>query len=414
MALLPSSPPAADSDASILTEDLAQRRRTARNILAAGGLVGVLTWIAILVGSMRKTPGLDGVLTGVFVGLFIALLVTGGGAWLAIRVMFPPKPPSAPDLAAGDAIATSLADILSELETSRRETVRQINARATWRVPLCVALGLAMWIYGQYSADPGDPGDLVALVIVPGLGGYVWASLHLSNAYGRLYKQRVLPRLAASFGDLTYRTAVAPDMALLKAEHVFRDFDAVHAEDELVGTYRGLPLDIVELKLTQGSGKRERTTFDGLVVAVTLPRDTGAITAVVSDAGAFGNFRDRMLTAGRQRVRLEDPVFERAYEVYSTDQIAARTLLHPAFMVRLLAMGERPGFGRPLALAAGDRLTLAMPKTTGRNLFEAPSFRKPADSRETLIKLREDITAALKAADAVLDLDFFAGRRHDT
>ena len=40
--------------------------------------------------------------------------------------------------------------------------------------------------------------------------------------------ERVLPRLAASFGELSYRTAIAPDMQQLKAEHVFREFDTVN------------------------------------------------------------------------------------------------------------------------------------------------------------------------------------------
>src|SRR6185503_18958233 len=127
--------------------------------------------------------------------------------------------------------------------------------------------------------------------------------------------------------------------------------------------------------------------------------------AVVSDEGAFGNFRDRMKANGRQRVRLEDPVFEKVYEVYGDDQIAARALLNPAFMERLLALGERPDFGRPLALCSGRWLTFAMPKRLGRNLFEPPSFQKPAASREALVQLRKDIAAVLSAADAVIDLD---------
>jgi hypothetical protein len=46
-----------------------------------------------------------------------------------------------------------------------------------------------------------------------------------------------------------------------------------------------------------------------------------------------------------------------------------------------------------------------MPKRMGRNLFEPPSFQKPAASRETLIQLRNDIAAVMAAADAVIDLD---------
>jgi hypothetical protein len=380
------------------------RRKLAGGVFIAFGVLALLAWIGIIVASIRKTPGIEGVLGGIFGGLFIALLVAVAGAWLAMRVAFPPSP-KVIDPAEGVDLEASLRDVLDELEKSRLETIGQINQRAAWRVPLCVAGGLGVWIMGQFTDDPGDLFDLAAMLIVPGLMGYVWASLDLSNKYGRLYKSHVLPRLAASFGDLSYRHAVAPDMARLKAENLFREDADASADDEIFGTYRGLPLNIVELKLERGSGKDRSTVFDGLLVEIELHRDTHAVTAVVSDEGAFGNFRDRMKANGRQRVRLEDPVFEKVYEVYGDDQIAARALLNPAFMERLLALGERPDFGRPLALCSGRRLTFAMPKRLGRNLFEPPSFQKPAASREALVQLRNDIAAVLSAADAVIDLD---------
>ena len=362
------------------------RRRMAGGVFAAFAIAALVVGVAIAVAAMIRTPGWKGVLGGVIGGLFLALLTMGVGAWVALRLVS--GPPPRPNTAGGEEIEASLKDALAELEKTRLDIIQKINARAAWRVPLCIAGGLAVWAFGQFSKDPGDVSDLAALLIVPGIGGYVWASMALSNQYALLYKDRVLPRLAATFGDLSYRHAIAPDMAQLRAERVFRDFETASADDELFGTHRNLPLRILELKLESGSGKERRTTFDGLLVEIDLPRDTHAVTAVVSDEGAFGNFRDRMKTGGRERVRLEDPVFERVYEVYGSDQIAARALLNPAFMERLLALGELPGFGRPLALCAGRKLTLAMPKSSGRNLFEPPSFQKPAANREALVQLR--------------------------
>jgi hypothetical protein len=325
------------------------------------------------------------------------------GAWAAIRLAAGPKPP--PDLSAGDAIAASLSHVLEELEQARLETVAAINQRAMLRVPLCVAGGLALWLFGQFSDDPADIEETAALIIVPALMGYVWASMKLSNEYARKYKARVLPELAKSFGALTYRHAVEPDLTQLKAEGVFRKFDHVTADDEFHGAHRNLPISIVELKLEVRSGKNTQTVFDGLLMTLDLPRDTGAVTAVISDAGNWGNFAERMKAQHRERVRLEDPVFEKVYEIYGTDQVAARALLNPAFMERMLRLGERPDFGLPLALCSGRMLQIAMPKKWGRNLFEPPSFQKPAASRQELIQLQADIAAAIAAADAVIDLD---------
>lgn len=381
------------------------RRKGARAVLLGFLALGVLAWIGIAIAGIVKDASLGGILGGLFGGFFMGLLVAGAGAWAAMSFAFPRPKPNAESIAEGDALQAQLSGLLAELETVRLETVRQINQRASWRVPLCAAGGLAFWIFGQFSDDPGDILDLAILMGMAGVGGYVWASLALSNQYSRLYKGKVLPKLAAAFGDITYRHAVMPDLALMRAERIFREFKDAKAEDELVGTHRGCPTSIVELKLEIGSGKSRRTVFDGLLVEIELPRDTHATTAVINDGGAFGNLRDRMLAAGRQRVALEDPVFERVYEVYGTDQVAARALLNPAFMEKLLQLADRPDFGRPLALCVGKRLVMAMPKRGGKDLFEAPSFRQPASSREALVQLRRDIAAVLAAADAVIDLD---------
>jgi hypothetical protein len=74
-------------------------------------------------------------------------------------------------------------------------------------------------------------------------------------------------------------------------------------------------------------------------------------------------------------------------------------------MERMLALGERGGYGRPLALAVGSRLTIALPSTSGRRLFQAPSFTRTVASRETLERLKGDIEALLAAADAVIALE---------
>jgi hypothetical protein len=368
------------------------------------GLAGVLALIGgagIATVAIIRDHSLGGILGGVFGGFLLGLMIMGVGAWAAMSLM---KAPKVPDTVSGEAIAAELNDVLAEVESARLSTVEAVNRRAMWRVPLCLVGGVALAIASQFSDDPPDPIEMLALVGFPALAGYWWASAGLSAKYTQLYKDKVLPRLATSFGALSYRSAVPPDLRLLNEERVFRKFDTVDADDEIHGTYRNLPLSIVELKLTHGSGKNKQTTFNGLLLTLDLPRDTGAVTAVVSDAGAVGNFMDRQRIQKRERVKLEDPVFEKVYEVYGSDQIAARALLNPAFMERLMKLGQLPGFGLPLVLCAGRVLHIAMSRA-GSDLFEPPGFRKPAATHEALVTLRKDIAAVLAAADAVIDLD---------
>jgi hypothetical protein len=378
------------------------RPRMAGSVLVLAALLAVIAGVGVAIASIVRKPDLEGILGGVFGGLLLALVIMGVGAWIGLSVAAGPK---VVDTEGGDEIAASLKDVLDELEAARQQTVEDVNHRALLRVPLCAIGGVVFAIAGQFSDDPPDLMDMTMMIIAAAIGGYLWASLPLSSKYHRLYKDKVLPRLAATFGSLSYRQAITPALNELKTEGIFREFDDADSDDEIHGTHRNLPINIVELKLTAGSGKNRRTTFDGMLVTLDLPRDTGAVTAVISDAGAFGNFMDRQRNRKRERVALEDPVFEKVYEIYGTDQIAARALLHPAFMEKLLALGELQHFERPTVLCSGRLLQIALPKRAGQNLFEPPSFRKPAASRETLVQLRKDIAGVLAAADAVIDLD---------
>lgn len=383
-------------------------RSAARVALFGGLLIGLAVFLAVVIASIRRSPSVEGLLSGTFTGLFAGLLVAGAGAWGAMALMTPGQAKAQIDTQKGDDLEQLLAPTLSQLETTRAETLHQVNQRLISRIPICVAIGIGGWIFSQFGRSPGTVFNLLEFGGFGALVGWYWASHRLSEQYRQLYKDRVLPQLAAQFGSLSYRPAVAPDMTLLRQQDIFREFDRVIAEDEIYGIYRGMALNIVELKLTYGSGKQRRVEFDGLLTQVELPRKLSGVTAVIADNGTLGNLEDRFHCAGREHVRVEDPTFEKVYEVYSTDQVAARALLTPAFMERFLALGERGGYERPLALAQANRLTIALPKANGRNLFEPPSYRQPAASRAALLALYGDIQAVLLAAKAVINLDQFS------
>ena len=245
--------------------------------------------------------------------------------------------------------------------------------------------------------------------LIGGIAGHVVAVRRLAAEYERLYKARVLPRLVALFGALTYQRPPPPDLARLRRFHVFRRFDAARAEDAIGGAYRGLKLSIVQLDLSRGWGPTRKLVFRGLLIEVALKNRLTGVTAVAADAGAFGNLRDELAARNIERVGLESAEFERAYQVYATDQVMARALITPEFMERFMALGERAGFGRPLALAQDNTLLLAMPRAGQgagpEDFFAPPSYESPASDDAVLERLYHDIQAVLRAADSAIALD---------
>ena len=206
--------------------------------------LAAIAWIGIAVAANSRTPGVVGLATSVFGGFFVALLIAAVGGWVALKLSEPRKP-YAPEVMSADEVGGEMHAILTDLERYRQDIAQQVKERSAWRVPACAGVGLCAWTLLALTGAPGEAMDFIVVIIVGGFIGYFWSMRELSLQYEKLYRERVLPRLAASFGEITWRNAVMPDLARLKAEHVFRNFGEAIATNELAGTYRGLPINIV-------------------------------------------------------------------------------------------------------------------------------------------------------------------------
>lgn len=396
-------------------------QRAVRGVMSALSVrVLMLVWAAgsiaiflLLLSSVEsRATGWGDVVGGVFGAGFAALLFAGGFAWLLMWTRTTSASSRGGRGADADALDTLLAPHVRELNRVRADIIREVKARSITRVPAGIAAAIVFWGAARFGSDPPGALDLVVFAFFGALAGEVWACSRLQDDYRRLYKSRVLPALAARFGNLTHASGSPDNVYRLRAARILPEFESVLAEDEISGTYRGLEVRIVEAHLERSSGDDRQTMFDGLLIEIRLPRSLTGTTAILADEGVFGNLKTRWNIAGMKPVRLEDPEFERRYEVYSNDEIEARALLTPAFMERFRALAATSGFSLPGALAEGARLVVALPKSLGTGkLFEPPPYWKPAGG-EALAVLEQDIRAVLNVADTVISLDLFAaGRR---
>ena len=155
-------------------------------------------------------------------------------------------------------------------------------------------------------------------------------------------------------------------MRRLQAQRIFPGLQGVDVDDAIVGTHHGLAIDIFEARLQKGSGDKQRVVFNGLLIgAHTAAQPDRHRRGTVPDEAVFGNLKAAWRLAAWSRSASEDPRFEGRYEVYSTNQIEARALLTPAFMERFMALAARSGFSLPGAMAEGNRLVVALPKSLG-------------------------------------------------
>jgi hypothetical protein len=256
--------------------------------------------------------------------------------------------------------------------------------------------------------------ELMFFMVLGAAAGEYWAVYKLDRQYRRRYKDSVLPKIASELGDLTYRQAAKDEVERIADHGIVPDFDRLEADDEIAGTYDGLPIRIIEVRLRRRQQKKTVVVFNGLFVAITLPRSLTGTTVVLTDRGAWENFKAKWRGGALEVVRLDHQDFEQRYEVYSTDQVESRALLTPAFMERFVELTNKSGSSVPGAIAEGNTMIVALPKRFGaEDLFEPPVYWKPAGGAE-LVRLENDIRAVLRMADTVINLDFWAaGRQRD-
>ncbi len=165
-------------------------------------------------------------------------------------------------------------------------------------------------------------------------------------------------------------------------------FNRSRFEDEVSGRYDDLDFSLVDAHLKDVDKDNSRTVFHGLLAAFEMTKSFRGRTLVLRDGGMLGNFLGGIGNK-LERVRLEDPRFERAYEVYSSDQVEARYLLTPAFMDRLLELERQLESKVRLAF---DRNSLLMSIELNRDAFNIGKLETPLSDKRRLLGIVKDLT----------------------
>jgi hypothetical protein len=267
---------------------------------------------------------------------------------------------------------------------------------------------------GVVTAAGGGVGFLFqeiffGLIIAAVFGGmvYAWGNSGLRKL-GKETKLMLVEPVAAQFEMGFDPSPPAPqEMREFRTLGLVPSWDRSSYEDMLTGERSSTPFIFYEAHLeekrtTTDSKGRTRTTwvtvFRGQCLVAKFHKPFVGVTKVFRDAGMFNAF----LKIGQKgdRVRLEDPVFEKAFEVFSTDQIEARFILTPDFMERLIQL-EKTFKGRKLrcAFAGGEMLVCV----EGKNLFEPGSMHRPMTDLSRVREMLDDFSAVFLLIDAMVE-----------
>ncbi len=290
--------------------------------------------------------------------------------------------------------------IQPQLAGREDERVRAVRKQRNFTIYAVIA---ALVLSGGGVALFQHPAVAILGFVVGG-GLYAWGSTDV-NRLKTETKLLLIDPVSAEFGMQFELAPPQPDsIQRCHGLGLVPRWDRASYEDRLTGMRAESPFEFFEAHLEEKRTTTERgrtrttwvTVFRGQCLAVKFPKDFVGVTKVYRDMGAF-NWLAKM-GVKEQKVRLEDPVFEKAFEVYGSDQVEARFLLTPDFMERLIGL-ERAFQGKQLRCAfAGGEMLLAV---AGKNLLEAGSMHRRMDDLGRVREMLQDFAAIFLLIDAM-------------
>jgi len=173
--------------------------------------------------------------------------------------------------------------------------------------------------------------------------GYVWWGARDVAKLGKEAKTLLVAPVARQF-ELNFTESPGQVASIYQHREVgiVPGWDRASYEDLVTGIRKGVAFELFEAHLeerrrsTDSKGRTQTrwvTVFKGQCLRFQFDKIFYGRTLVTRDAGFFNRFGGGK---GMQRAMLEDPEFERIFEVYTTDQVESRYLLTPDLMQKLV------------------------------------------------------------------------------
>lgn len=281
-----------------------------------------------------------------------------------------------------------------EGESVRVAAIEMFKKRLMIGAPVALALGALAFVFFQ----EGFAGLIVAALAAA--AAFTMAYMPLQRLSGRM-KTGSLTLIAEAIGASYSDGGLdPPSLRRFQALDLLPSHDRSHFEDFFHGERQGCAFDLCEAKLEDErrtkNGKSYVTVFRGQMIRMAFPKKFHGVTVVKRDAGVFNGLR---AFGELKRVGLGDSTFEKAFEVYSNDQVEARYLVHPVFMERLIHL-EEAFSGRRVRCGFQDGDLLLAVETGDK--YEIGDMFKSLDDPARARRIVGEIAEVLKLMDAVL------------
>lgn len=210
------------------------------------------------------------------------------------------------------------------------------------------------------------------------------------NAYKKAYKSYFVDAaLKQVFTNYTYRHDAGLPSALASADGMFNTGDRYASNDYITGHYHETSFAQADIHVQKRRRDRNNQTyyttlFKGRFLIFEFKKSLNLRLLVVGND--FHNYH--LPTKKFGKIKLESQKFNQTFRVYAEDGFEAFYILDPAFMERVMSLGEMH-HGKIFLAFIQNRLYVAI--NDGKDSLEPPSPLKKLDQEAEIQKVSSDI-----------------------
>jgi len=299
---------------------------------------------------------------------------------------------------------------------SRSKYLKSLTPKRLATLALTGAFVVGMVVF----SNAGNAEDVKHFLLFVLISVCVSAPPGVGVVYRLKLKKALIPIIFDFFNDnkLQYRTSQGeqigrsgniPIRSTREVAGKLYSYTDLMVDDGFTGTHLGYDFLIDEMKITRtsGTGKNRQTVtlFSGLVLGIAGNR-LFADDVLIRRRGRTPNGKQF------QRVHLEDVQFEKMFDAFGTDQIAARCLLEPMKMELIMATAGRiSSSDTPEFMFLQDGFFLFVP--SDKNYFEPEGITTSVYEIDTVKKILTDIRVVLSLIEMLLEEKILPEKAHD-
>ena len=297
-----------------------------------------------------------------------------------------------------------LKDKVERFEENRISTLKEARKRLIiWLFYIFFTSFIVYFLYKNFLELNRDIVAFTTLILVSiGVAAPFFWIFSPIWSYEENIKKEIFPNVLNFFGDFKYHIETKKSVKEYYATELIPKHDTEIAEDHITGTYKDIKVDLFETKLSNDSDENSSTTlntvFDGIIVELSMNKSFSGKTVIKKDIGTVGNWFINKSTS-LKKVKLEDPNFEKMFEVFSDDQVEARYLLTVTFIERLKELVENFGGKSIQCCFYNNKLLMMIP--IEKDMFEPGSIYEAEDFIDDSKSLLKELSLIFNIIDTL-------------